>query len=213
MKYTLVDEKENIILGPIEWDVFAFQQVLNSNGFNISISPIEATSVMSFGEAFKIYPTDTTYIIPKEYQRKINNFSIKKGKGVYIESVINLEGKELEDILMLKKGKMIAELSSTRKFHQYSPINIGDFILSADLNSQTAMNIAINSMDDINTINWKDSYGKWYEMSKKDLSKYILIINERTQKLFNKEKEMNDIIEGFTVSDMVNELMILDWSI
>lgn len=214
MKYTLT-KKSDVLLGPIEWNVIKFNDVLLLNDINVSLSINAPIKLSYINEDYKIWPTKVIDAIPSVTQRVQYELSFDDEYAYYTAKLIDLTSDEIKDLAEENRKVLISNLSQNRKKLQYNFIlmKINDINYSFD-GSESGQNAIYNtwaSLTDTDVINWKLSTGDFITINKEILKNIISFINDRTQKLFTKQMNYIELINSTSDIDILNNNISITW--
>lgn len=213
MKYLLVQNKQTVILGPLEWRPRFIQSELNDlydageKANKVTISPTE-TGYVDCGDGFEIFPIAASEgsqhnPIYEHLQGPFYTYDNNVASEVY--NVLD------RDISLVKESlKQVAKLERQRKQLLGTTLNINgtDVSLATDAD-ELANFVSLLSSIDTDSVNWKFKEG-FVTLVKADVQSIVDAIRSHIQTQFDWEKTIGETIDTATELTSLKSLTITE---
>lgn len=201
MQYVIVENKQSILLGPMDWRVRMFQSELDDLEIDFQLSPSEPLQYQKITDEVEIYPVVAVNVpdLNPTYEHLAGpfwSFDNYEAVGTY-----TVHTSEIDVI----KGnlKNLAAAERYRRQNLGTTIDIGGqtIFVGTDIDSLNKYVSLLNAVGS-ETINYKSNVG-FISLGQSDLQSIVDTINSYIQTQFNWELETSQMIDN---SGSVEEL-------
>jgi hypothetical protein len=213
MKYLLVQNKQTVLLGPIDWRPRFIQSELNdlfdagekANAF--TISPTE-TGYVDCGDGFEIFPIASSEgsVHDPIYEQLAGPFyTYDNNVASEVYNVLD------RDISFVKESlKQVAKLERQRKQNLGTTLNIGgtDVSLATDADELANFVSLLSSIGE-DSVNWKFKEG-FITLVKADVQSIVDAIRSHIQTQFDWEKTIGETIDATSELSSLKTLTITE---
>lgn len=201
MKYVIVENKQTILLGPMDWRVRMFQSELDDLEIDFQLSPSEPTQYQKITDEVEIYPVVAINVpnfdpIYEHLAGPFWSFDNNEAVGTYTVHTTDL-------LLIQNNLKNILASERYRRQNLGTTVDIGGQTISVgtDIDSLNKYVSLLNTVGS-ETINYKSNVG-FISLGQSDLQSIVDTINSYIQTQFNWELETSQMIDN---SGSVEEL-------
>jgi hypothetical protein len=207
MNYVLVQNKQTILLGPIDWRYRFIQSELDDLEVDYTASPTEPNGYLKINDELEIYPV--TLEMPSYdgmYQHLSGphwEFIDEKALGEYV--VLD------RDIQFIKND--LKELASNERYKKQNAgtsltLQDTEIFVDTSVDERNVFVHKILTMTDEETAHWKFS-NVWLNVTKLELNTVLTTITNFVQEQFVWEKNIVDQIESSQTIDELKSIRIL----
>lgn len=202
MKYVLVENKQYVILGPIEWRPRMFQSEIDELDIPWQVPPVEQ-GYISITDRYEIYPV--VNIIQPNYNSDFEElagptYTFDNNEAVATFTAISLSTDQIKNILKNKVSaeRYLREIAGTKV-----TLNGVDYPIETDRESRTKW-IQLASLP--GPTNWKIA-GSFINLTQQDATAILQAVVDYVQTQFDWEMNMYTLIDS--KSD-INELKSIE---
>lgn len=203
MQYLIVENKQSVLLGPMDWRPRFFQSELDDLEIDFQISPSEPMQYMKITDEVEIYPVaaiNGPADFDPIYQHLAGPFWIFENNvavGTYTsaDNSIEIIQANLKNIVAAERYKK--EVAGTTIIVQGNQV-----FVATDRDSRNVFVQKLITMADSDTVQWKFA-DTWLELTKADLTSVVSSINSYVQAQYDWEKGIIDSINAaFTITEL-----------
>jgi hypothetical protein len=199
--------QNNVVLGPMKWNRFRFQNFLMEEHEITTILPKLNESVIVVNEDCTIYPVQTTPDPQFNSTTQMLNgpfwqFTDTEAISSYKVRQLNIDAVKNMMKARAAKERYRKEISGTTATIQGKTVT-----LSTDRDSRTTINNTYLITDSADTVQWKFS-SAWLTLSKEELALMVATINAHVQEQFTWELEKVTEIDSCTTSEELATIVI-----
>lgn len=203
MKYVLVEDKQYVILGPMEWRPRMFQTEIDELDIPWQVPPVEQ-GYISITDRYEIYPV--VNLVQPNYNPDFEElvgptYSFVNNEAVASFAVANLPIEQIKNIL---KNKVSAERYFKEIAGTKVTLNGVDYPVETDRESRTKW-IQLASLP--GPTNWKIA-GTFINLSQQDANTILQAVVDYVQAQFDWEMNMYSLIDSKTRIDDLKTIEI-----
>lgn len=214
MKYSLVKNNLELLLGPMDWDQYSFQMALLARGIVVTL-PINGPSfVLSYDKNLKIFPTEVVDIdIKVDEIITGSELTFEENVLYYIPLKTKLSAKQKTEKIQKKREELKTQLRSIRKIQEESgvTVTIADVpcVFATDRESQGMMSRTLQYIS--TPINWKLKNGSWIVVSKEYMEYAIIQMGKHIQATFDKEETLSKKLDSLDLFGLFEINLQEEW--
>ena len=212
MQYLLVENRQIVHLGPMNWNARRFQSEINDLAeqedleINYKFSPTESLSYIKINDTIELFPVDFINVPDHDplFDQLVGpfwNYDNNTATGSY--NVIPAD-------INASKGTLIQMTAGQRWIKENKPFQMSVQSTQVTIDfSRTNRNVYVSqyaAMADTDTVSWKFPEA-WLTLSKTDLGSIITSGNAYVQTQYNWEKGLVDQINAANTADDLKALV------
>jgi hypothetical protein len=208
MNYVLVENKQAILWGPLNWRYRFLQSELSDMEVEYTLSPTEPSSYLKINDSLEIYPVsgldipqhDSTY---EQLAGPFWQFNDDIAYGYYNVTSIPLNA---------IKNSLIASAANERYKKETTNLSFSaqstTFTVDTNRNTRNLYVQKLITMTEQESVQWKFPEG-WFTLSKQELNDIVIAINNHVQAQFDWELSIvNQINLAQNVNDLKNIVIV-----
>lgn len=210
MQYVLVQNKQTILLGPINWRHRFIQTELNDLEVDFTLSPTEPNAYVKINDELEIYPV-TGLEIPSHNSthEQLDGPYWTFVDGVAANGTYNIAGKPVDAI----KNELKALTAAERYKKEIAGIKLTvqgvEVALATDRDTRNLYVQKLITMTDTDTVQWKFNEN-WLTLTKEDMTNICNAVNAHVQTQYDWEANIVNQINSAADSAALQTITIVE---